>query len=159
MRTGVASENSIHLTRSQRRIRTRLPNDCNRPLVHRYAARLLQAATAAGSRNPDTAASAQCSAAAHAAPSTEFALDRPRPVYLALSSLSPHSGCNEHRQARDCRALASQGFGPLLCEGDPLRTMYFETVDWATAKPSISSSPWIRDAPHLGLSLLIRRMR
>ena len=34
--------------------------------------------------------------------------------------------------------------------------MYFETVDWATSKPSIKSSPWIRDAPHSGFSLLIR---
>src|SRR5262249_57087310 len=86
----VASENSIHVTRSHRRIRTRSSDDCNRPLVHPHAVRLLQAATAAGSRNPDTAASAQCPAAAHAAPSTAFALDRPRPVYLALSSLSRH---------------------------------------------------------------------
>ena len=30
---------------------------------------------------------------------------------------------------------------------------------WATSKPSIRSSPWIRDAPHFGFSLLIRRMR
>ena len=45
------------------------------------------------------------------------------------------------------------------CDGDPPFTMYFETVDWATSKPSISSSPWIRDAPHLWFSLLIRRMR
>src|SRR5262245_64043648 len=45
------------------------------------------------------------------------------------------------------------------CDGDPPCTMYFETVDWATSKPSISSSPWIRDAPHFGFSLLIRRMR
>ena len=98
---GVASENSIHLTRSHRRIRTRSSDDCNRPLVRPYAVRLLQAATAAGSRNPNTAASAQRPAAAHAAPSAAFALGRPRPVHLALSSLSPHSGCNEHRQARD----------------------------------------------------------
>src|SRR2546430_12256717 len=62
----VASENSIHLTRSHRRIRTRPADDCNRPLVGPYAVRLLQAATAAGSRNPNTAASAQCPAAAHA---------------------------------------------------------------------------------------------
>jgi ABC-type multidrug transport system ATPase subunit len=34
-----------------------------------------------------------------------------------------------------------------LCDGDPPCTMYFETVDWATSKPSINSSPWIRDAP------------
>src|SRR5215831_3329965 len=46
-----------------------------------------------------------------------------------------------------------------VCDGDPPRTMYFDTVDWATSKPSINSSPWIRDAPHLGFSLLIRRMR
>ena len=39
------------------------------------------------------------------------------------------------------------------------RTMYFETVDWATSNPSIRSSPWIRDAPHSGFSLLIRRIR
>src|SRR5262245_52534181 len=39
------------------------------------------------------------------------------------------------------------------------RTMEFETVDWATSKPSIRSSPWMRDAPHFGFSLLIRPMR
>ena len=33
------------------------------------------------------------------------------------------------------------------------RTMYLETVDWATSKPSIRSSPWIRDAPHCWFSL------
>src|SRR5947199_4933458 len=38
-----------------------------------------------------------------------------------------------------------------LCEGGvPPRTMYLETVDCATAKPSIRSSPWTRDAPHSG---------
>src|SRR5262245_10804382 len=45
------------------------------------------------------------------------------------------------------------------CDGGPPRTMYFETVDCATSKPSINSSPWIRDAPHFGFSLLIRRIR
>ena len=46
------------------------------------------------------------------------------------------------------------------CEGGlRSRTMYLETVDWATSNPSISSSPWIRGAPHRGFSLLIRRMR
>jgi hypothetical protein len=45
---------------------------------------------------------------------------RTRPVHLALSSLSPHSGCHEHRQARDCRALASQGFEPVLAMEIPL---------------------------------------
>src|SRR5437667_10658090 len=63
--------------------------------------RLVQAATAAGSRNPNTAASAQCPAAAHAAPSAAFALGRPRPVHLALSSLP---GCTESL------ILASWGF-------------------------------------------------
>src|SRR5260370_18112981 len=116
----VASENSIHLTRSHRRIRTRSSDDCNRPIVRPYAVRLLQAAIAAGSRNPNTAASAQRPAAAHAAPSAAFALDRPRPVHLALSSLPPPSGCNEHRQARDCRTLASQGFYRLLAMAIPL---------------------------------------
>ncbi len=47
-----------------------------------------------------------------------------------------------------------------LCDGSfrPL-DMYFETVDWATSKPSINSSPWMRGAPHRGFSRLIRRIR
>jgi hypothetical protein len=45
------------------------------------------------------------------------------------------------------------------CDGGFRRpTMYFETVDWATSNPSISNSPWIRDAPQSGFSLLIRRI-
>src|SRR5438132_10528024 len=55
-----------------------LPNVSNRPLVRPDAVRLLQAAAAAGGRNPDTAASTQRPAAARAAPSTAFTLDRPR---------------------------------------------------------------------------------
>ena len=47
-----------------------------------------------------------------------------------------------------------------LCEGGvPPRTMYLETVDWATSNPNIRSSPWIHDAPQSGFSLLIRRIR
>jgi hemoglobin len=29
-------------------------------------------------------------------------------------------------------------------------TMYLATLDWATSNPSLSSSPWIRGAPHKG---------
>jgi hypothetical protein len=43
----------------------------------------------------------------------------------------------------------------LPCDGDPPCTIYFETVDWATLKPSINSSPLIRGAPHFGLSLAL----
>jgi hypothetical protein len=47
-----------------------------------------------------------------------------------------------------------------VCDGGfDGRAIYLETVDWATSKPSIRSSPWIRDAPHSGFSLLIRRIR
>src|SRR5262249_49368954 len=96
------------------------PNDCNRPLAAPHAVRLLQTATEAGSRNPNPAAPAQRPAAAHAAPSIAFALGRPRPVHLVLSSLPAPSGCPEHRQARDCRALASQGLYRLLAMEIPL---------------------------------------
>ena len=41
-----------------------------------------------------------------------------------------------------------------VCDGGfDGRAIYFETVDWATSKPSISSSPSIRDAPQSGFSL------
>src|SRR5205823_11831315 len=44
-------------------------------------------------------------------------------------------------------------------DGSPHRlTMYFATLDRATSKPSLSSSPWMRGAPHSGLSTLIRRI-
>jgi hypothetical protein len=47
-----------------------------------------------------------------------------------------------------------------VCDGGfDGRTIYFDTVDWATSKPSISNSPWIRDASHSAFSLLIRRIR
>ena len=46
-----------------------------------------------------------------------------------------------------------------VCDGGPRRLiMYLETVDSAISKPSFSSSPWMRGAPHSGFSLLIRRM-
>jgi hypothetical protein len=47
-----------------------------------------------------------------------------------------------------------------VCDGGlDGRVIYFETVDWATSKPSMRSSPWIRDAPHPRFSLLIRWIR
>src|SRR5258708_3671343 len=36
--------------------------------------------------------------------------------------------------------------------------MFLATLDWPTSKPSLSSSPWMRGAPHSGLSALIRRI-
>jgi hypothetical protein len=47
-----------------------------------------------------------------------------------------------------------------VCDGGPRGlVMYLETVDSATSKPSLRSSPWMRGAPHNGFSLLICRMR
>jgi uncharacterized protein (DUF302 family) len=86
--TGVPSENSIQLTRDWR-IRTSSPHDRNRPPVPPHAMRLFQAATAAGSRDPGTAASTQCPAAARAT-ATAFALARSCSIHFALSSLPSH---------------------------------------------------------------------
>ena len=45
------------------------------------------------------------------------------------------------------------------CDGGCLpRTMYFATVDCETSSPILSSSPWIRGAPHIGLAILIFRI-
>src|SRR5215470_13227282 len=44
-----------------------------------------------------------------------------RALFIWLYRRYPRiSGCHEHRQARDCCALASQGFGPLLAMEIPL---------------------------------------
>jgi hypothetical protein len=37
--------------------------------------------------------------------------------------------------------------------------MYLATLDWVTSNPSLSSSPWMRGAPHSGFSMLIRRIK
>src|SRR6478672_8213034 len=39
------------------------------------------------------------------------------------------------------------------------RIMYFETAAWLISMPSLSSSPWIRGAPHRTLSRLMRLIR
>jgi hypothetical protein len=65
-------------------------DDRDWPAFRASTVRLLQVATTAGSRNPGTAASAQCFAAARTT-SSAFALGRPCFVHLALSSLSSHS--------------------------------------------------------------------
>jgi hypothetical protein len=44
-------------------------------------------------------------------------------------------------------------------ESDPCLLVMYRAIDSATSMPSMSSSPWIRGAPHSAFSLLIRRMR
>src|SRR6516162_1773286 len=81
---------NLRFRKLRRQIRTRSPHDGNRPPVRPHAVRLLQAATATGSRDPGAEASAQCAAAASVAPATAFALGRSCSVRLALSSLPLH---------------------------------------------------------------------
>ena len=104
---------TLSMTRGRGRIRTSSPHDCNRAAIHPHAVRLLQAATAAASRGPGAAASTQRSSAA-CATSTAFVLGRSRTVHLALSSLPSHPSRHNHCQARDCLAVASNGFHRLL---------------------------------------------
>src|SRR5208337_759758 len=108
-------------------------DDRNWPSLRPDAVRLLQVATAAGSRKPGTTASAQCFAAARAT-SIAFALGRPRSVHLALSSLSSHPWRDNHRQARECRALASNG----LCR---LLAMEVPCIRWPTADQQRGARP------------------
>jgi len=45
------------------------------------------------------------------------------------------------------------------CDGGPLlRTIYLATLVCPMSIPSLSSSPWIRGAPHNGLAMLISRI-
>src|SRR5260221_9666869 len=91
--------------------------------------RPLQAATAAGSRNPNTAASAQRPAAAHAAPSTAFALDRPRPVHLALSSLP--SDLFKPRPRLEAEILILRHQLNVLRQRTPRRRLHLRWIDRA----------------------------
>src|SRR5262249_31716484 len=72
-------------------------------------------------------------------------LQRPRSV--ALPDLEAHP------------CLAPSACGPHCSTPRKKKVFVAGAFRRATSKPSINSSPWIRDAPYLGFSLLIRRMR
>ena len=73
-----------------------------------------------------------------------------------------HSNVRVGTRQRSIAAIASAWLRRNVrhvCDGGPrCRIMYLETVDSATSNPSLSSSPWMRGAPHNGFSLLICRM-
>src|SRR5258707_3124910 len=52
------------------------------------------------------------------------------------------------------RKLRQVGEGTLGRHG-----IHLPTVAWLILMPSLSSSPWMRGAPHNGLALLIRRIK
>ena len=74
-----------------------------------------------------------------------------------------HSNVRVGTRQRSTAAIASAWLRRNVrhvCDGGPrCLIMYLETVDSATSKPSLSSSPWLRGAPHNKFSLLICRMR
>ena len=55
------------------------------------------------------------------------------------------------------RMIKNKVFQP--CDGGPLlRAMYLATLVWPTSIPILSSSPWIRGAPHNGFAMFISRI-
>jgi hypothetical protein len=65
---------------------------------------------------------------------------------------------DEQIHGRNVRRVVSQKGAPSRLGGPHRLTMYLATLDCATSNPSLSSSPWMRGAPHSGLSTLIRRI-
>jgi hypothetical protein len=76
---------------------------------------------------------------------------------------------NEPAERTDChsrhpgRGSGSSAGAPsrrlVPCDGGPLlRAMYLATLVWPTSIPILSSSPWIRGAPHNGFAMLISRI-
>src|SRR5262245_43188053 len=81
-----------------------------------------------------------------------------KPITLKLSrALLAGGRCTVDR--RDRVRMVAQECPPRLLGGPRCLIMYLETVDSATSKPILSSSPWMRGAPHNGFSLLICRIR
>jgi hypothetical protein len=54
--------------------------------------------------------------------------------------------------------VVTQKGAPSLAWWPASLDMYLATLDCATSNPSLSSSPWMRGAPHSGFSTLIRRI-
>jgi hypothetical protein len=111
--------------------------------------RLLQAAVAAGSRNPDTAASTQRLTAAHATPSTAFAVvDRALFIWLyrryprildAMSIVRPETVMRWHRKGFTGYwrwKSRSPGSRPRIAKEvrDLIRRMSFENSLWGATK-------------------------
>jgi hypothetical protein len=60
--------------------------------------------------------------------------------------------------AWNARSLAEEPIVRLILDGTVVRVR-LDPVAWLIAIPSFSSSPWMRGAPHNGLSLLMRRIK
>src|SRR5215469_14113328 len=84
-----------------------------------------------------------------------------RRLWLTTRNANRHPNVRVGTTQRSIAAMASAWLRRNVrhvCDGGPrCLIMYLETVDSATTKPSLRSSPWMRGAPHNGLSLLICR--
>jgi hypothetical protein len=79
--------------------------------------------------------------------------------HQAIEQLEANGRHDKHINGGDVRRVIAEKGLPALRRWPSRRFMYLATVDWATSKPSLSSSPWMRGAPHGGLSRLISPMR
>ena len=73
-------------------------------------------------------------------------------------SLKPMVGTTNRSMAAISGAVVATKGSPSLTGRPASPTMYLATLDCATSKPILSSSPWIRGAPQSGFSMLIRRI-
>ena len=64
----------------------------------------------------------------------------------------------EQIHRRNTIRMIAQERLPTLRRRPLLRTIYLAMLVWPTSMPSLSSSPWIRGAPHKGLAMLISRI-
>src|SRR5260370_11056859 len=86
-----------------------------------------------------------------------------RRSWLTTRKANKHSNVTVGTRQRSTATIASAWLRRNVrhvCDGGPRCLItYLETVDSATLKPSLRSSPWMRGAPHNGFSLFICRMR
>ena len=73
-----------------------------------------------------------------------------RRPWLTTRKANRHSNVRVGTRQRSIAAIASAWLRRNVrhvCDGGPRCFMYLETVNSATSKPSLSSSPWMRGAP------------
>jgi hypothetical protein len=66
---------------------------------------------------------------------------------------------DKHIDGGDVRRVIAEEGSPALRWRPTSAHMYLATVDCASSKPCLSSSPWMRGAPHSGFARLISPMR
>jgi hypothetical protein len=87
----------------------------------------------------------------------DLKVNNPPPSRSGVEQLERRRGDHEHFNRCNVWKVVAQKAPP--GRGGDRHGIHRPTVAWLMLMPSLSSSPWMRGAPHNGLAVLMRRMK